>query len=106
MTDYRVVLVTCPSLEEAEKIARRAVEEKLAACVNISSRVISVFWWENKVERAEEVFLVIKTKKNKIERLIDLVKKTHSYQVPEIISLPVTEGSKNYLEWIEKVIEH
>ena len=55
--DYRVVLITCSNLEEAEKIARAIVEKKLAACVNISSKIISIFWWENKVDKAEELLL-------------------------------------------------
>ena len=106
MTDYRVIFITCPGLDEAERIAQVLVEEKLAACVNILPKITSIFWWENKVERTEELLLIVKTKKDRVKRLIDLVKKIHSYRVPEIISLSITEGSKDYLEWVEKAVEY
>jgi len=106
MTDYRVIFIACPGLDEAERIAQVLVEEKLAACVNILPKITSIFWWENKVERTEELLLIVKTKRDRVKRLIDLVKKIHSYRVPEIISLSITEGSKDYLEWVEKAVEY
>jgi len=104
-TDFRVVLITCGSREEAEKISKVLVEEKLAACVNILSGVKSYFWWEGKVDEADEHLLIIKTSVEKIERLIEKVKELHSYSVPEIISLPILEGNTEYLKWIEKSIK-
>lgn len=105
LTDFRVVLITCGSREEAEKISKVLVEEKLAACVNILSGVKSYFWWEGKVDEADEHLLIIKTSVEKIERLIEKVKELHSYSVPEIISLPILEGNTEYLRWIEGSIK-
>jgi len=102
---FRVVLITCGSREEAEKISKILVEEKFAACVNILSNVKSYFWWEGKVDSAEEYLLIIKTKPEKMERLISRVKEIHSYTVPEIISLPILEGNKEYLTWIEESLK-
>ena len=103
---FRVVFVTCSSREEAEKISKTLVRERLAACVNVVSTVKSFFWWKGKVDEAEEHLLIIKTSvekmvKKKIEKLIEKVKELHSYSVPEIISLPILEGSMEYLKWIE-----
>ncbi len=97
---FRIVLITCGSREEAEKISKILVEKKLAACVNILSNVKSYFWWEGKIDEADEHLLIIKTKAEKIKELIERVKKIHSYSVPEIISLPILEGNKEYLKWI------
>ena len=98
---FRVVFVTCSGKEEAEKISKTLVKEKLAACVNVVSTVKSFFWWEGKVDEAEEHLLIIKTSVEKMEKLIEKVKELHSYSVPEIISLPILEGNKEYLKWIE-----
>jgi len=98
---FRVVFVTCLGKEEAEKISKTLVKEKLAACVNVVSTVKSFFWWEGKVDESEEHLLIIKTSVEKMEKLIEKVKELHSYSVPEIISLPILEGNKEYLKWIE-----
>lgn len=100
-----VVLVTCPSKEEAEKIAQHIVNEKLAACVNIVPGLTSYFWWEGKVEKSSEVLLVVKSKLNLIEELISEIRKNHSYTVPEIIALPILAGNKDYLEWLDKSVK-
>lgn len=102
---FRIILVTCSSMEEAEKISKSLVEEKLAACVNIVSTVKSFFWWEGKIDEAEEHLLIIKTSIKKIEKLIKRVKELHSYDVPEIISLPILEGNLEYLKWIKESIK-
>jgi len=98
---FRVVFVTCLGKEEAEKISKTLVRKRLAACVNVVSTVKSFFWWEGKVDEAEEHLLIIKTSVEKMEKLIEKVKELHSYSVPEIISLPILEGNKEYLKWIE-----
>jgi periplasmic divalent cation tolerance protein len=103
MSDYGVVFMTAASREEAETIAAALVEEKLAACVNILSAVQSVYWWEGKICREQEVFLMAKTRTNLFSRLAAKVKALHSYKVPEIIMLPISEGSAEYLQWIEDV---
>lgn len=99
--DKRIVLVTCPSVPLARKIARAVVGKRLAACVNIIlSPVESVYTWKGKVERAREYLLVTKTTAKRLAELEEEVKRLHSYDVPEFIALPITEGSKKYLSWL------
>jgi len=99
---YQVILVTCPNKKEARKIATFLVKERLSACVNIIDKIESFFWWQKKIDYAKEVLLIIKTKKEKIPKIIKLVKKLHPYSVPEIIALDITTGEKNYLKWIDE----
>lgn len=99
---YLIVFVTASSKEEAEKIAKGVLEEKLAACVNIIDAVHSHFWWQGKIDSAEEALLIIKTKKTLINKLIRKVKSIHSYELPEIIALPIIYGSKEYLDWVNE----
>jgi periplasmic divalent cation tolerance protein len=105
MTDYGAVFMTAASVEEAETIAAALVEKKLAACVNIISAVQSIYWWEGKICREKEVFMMAKTKTSLFPRLAAEVKALHSYKVPEIILLPIAEGSAEYLQWIGDVTE-
>jgi len=101
MTDRIVVLVTCGSRKEARKIARALIERRLAACVNeIGALVRSTYRWKGKVESAKEFLLVIKTTKKRFAGLREAIHELHSYEVPEIIALPIVEGSRAYLDWI------
>lgn len=102
---YVVVLITTPSREEAERIARDLLSKKLAACVNMVSDVKSLFWWEEKIDEANESLLVIKTRLDQMKELIESVKQIHSYTVPEIIALPIITGNTRYLEWINQTIK-
>lgn len=105
MTDKRVVLVTCGSEEEASRIARALVSQRLAACVNIlDSPVRSVYRWKGRVETAMEHLLVIKTRRARLRSLEAVVKGLHSYQTPEIIALPLAEGSRRYLAWLDESV--
>ncbi|MBI4466542.1 MAG: divalent-cation tolerance protein CutA [Acidobacteria bacterium] len=104
MTDKVVVFVTCGSAPEAERIARALVEERLAACVNISSPIRSVYRWEGKLNDEPEVLLVIKTARALFDRVRRAVEKLHSYQVPEVICLPVIDGAPNYLNWLSSAV--
>lgn len=97
---FIVIFITCANKQEAEKIAAGLIDAKLAACVNIVPGVESLFWWENKVDRADEVLLVVKSKKTKLAGIIKKVKSLHSYSTPEIIALPIIAGDKDYLKWI------
>jgi periplasmic divalent cation tolerance protein len=97
-----VILITCANKKEARKIARELIRAKLAACVNIVDKVESIFRWQGRVERAREVLLVVKSSKSKLSALIKAVRKIHSYQVPEIIALPIIAGYRPYLEWIDE----
>lgn len=101
----RIVLVTCASRQEAQKIAKVVVTAKLAACVNILSAPIeSVYRWKGKVDTAKEFLLVMKTTSNKLPKLEKEVTRLHSYDVPEFLVLPVTGGSKAYLDWLLKSV--
>jgi len=100
MSDPVVVFVTCGSEEEGLKIANALVQEHLAACVNLISPIRSVYRWEGKIWDEKEWLLIIKTQKDRFGELEKKVKSLHSYSVPEIISLPIEEGSSDYLDWI------
>ena len=101
MTDKIVVLVTSGSAKEARKIARAVVEQRLAACVNIvTSPVQSVYRWKGRVESAKEFLLIIKTTQSRFAKLEAAVERHHSYDVPEIIALPIARGAATYLNWI------
>jgi periplasmic divalent cation tolerance protein len=105
MSDPIVVLVTCGSEEESLKIANALVEDHLAACVNLVAPIRSVYRWEGKIWDEKEWLLIIKTQKHRFEELDKKVKSLHSYSVPEIISLPIREGSLAYLNWIRENTE-
>jgi periplasmic divalent cation tolerance protein len=98
-----VVLVTCGSEEEALKIAHSLVEEHLAACVNLISPIRSIYRWEGKIWDEREWLLIIKTQRQRFEELERKVKSLHSYAVPEIIGLPIVEGSSSYLNWLAEM---
>ncbi|WP_299226886.1 divalent-cation tolerance protein CutA [Sulfurihydrogenibium sp.] len=102
--EYIVVLITTPSKEEAEKIASYLVENHIVACVNIVEKVNSLFFWQGSIEKAEESLMIIKTKKSVFKKLIEEVRKMHSYTVPEIIALPIIDGFEDYLKWIEETV--
>jgi periplasmic divalent cation tolerance protein len=105
-TEFRVVLVTCPSLAAARRIADTVVEQRLAACVNIATSPIeSIYRWKDKVETAREYLLVMKTVKKCLPELQRAVKRLHSYDVPEFIVLPVEGGSKDYLDSVSESVK-
>jgi len=94
-----VVLITVANKKEAKKIASVLLKNRLAPCVNIIDKIDSLFWWEGRINSAKEVLLIVKSRKDKFSKLVKLVKANHSYQVPEIICLPVTAGLASYLRW-------
>jgi periplasmic divalent cation tolerance protein len=101
MTDKIIVLVTCRSRKEARKIACALVGQRLAACVSeIAVPVASTYRWKGKVESAKEFLVLIKTSQRRFAAVRDAVRKLHSYEVPEIIALPIAAGSRAYLDWI------
>jgi len=105
-TKYRVVLVTCGTLEEARKIARGVVEKHLAACVNIVTHAIESFYtWKEKVEDSSEYLLIIKTSSERLAELEKDVLSRHSYDTPEFIVLPIVAGSEAYLSWLGESVE-
>jgi periplasmic divalent cation tolerance protein len=100
---FVLVLITAPDLEIAQILAKALVTRKVAACVNISPGLISVYSWKGEVEQDQEVLLLVKTREGLLEdQLIPLVHDLHPYDLPEIISLPIAGGSQAYLDWIRE----
>ena len=100
MTDKIVVLSTCASPEEAEKVARTLVEKRLAACVNILPAVRSIYRWKGAIEDEKETLLLIKSSRALFGELRAEIEKLHSYEVPEAIAIPIVDGLERYLEWM------
>ena len=99
--EHIVVFITTADEEEARLISRVLLKQRKAACVNIIPGIDSLFWWQEKIDSAKESLLVIKTRAVLLDEIVQLVKEIHSNDVPEIISLPIIGGNKDYLEWID-----
>lgn len=95
-----VVLCTAPDDETAEKLARLALEQKLAACVTVIAQARSYYYWQDKLEQQSEVQLLLKTNRRNQDALLLLLKQHHPYQVPELLVLPVLAGDNEYLSWL------
>jgi periplasmic divalent cation tolerance protein len=104
VTDKIIVFVTAGKITEARRIARVLVEKRLAACVNIIPKISSVYRWKDRVQRDDEVLLIIKTRRSRFDALRRSIESLHSYEVPEIIAAPIIDGSINYLNWIEQSV--
>jgi periplasmic divalent cation tolerance protein len=103
---FIIVMVTTPSEEVGEEIASALVEKKLAACVNMISPIFSLYSWEGKINRDQEVLLIVKSRADLFEKdLIPAVQSVHPYEVPEIIALPIIKGSADYLDWMKQVTQ-
>jgi periplasmic divalent cation tolerance protein len=100
MTDKIVVLSTCATQLDAEKLARFLVAEQLAACVNVVPQIRSFYRWKGELESAYEFLLVIKTSRSLFDSLKIELEKQHPYEVPEVIALPIVAGSENYMNWL------
>ena len=107
MAEYRyiVVLITVGSLEEARRIGDALISQRKAACVNIIPQINSLFRWEGKIEEDRENLLLVKTRAELFPEVVDAVKSVHSYDVPEIIALPIIKGNQDYLTWISEETE-
>jgi periplasmic divalent cation tolerance protein len=106
MTDKIIVLVTCGSMREAKRLAGALVEARLAACVNISTAPVeSVYRWKGRVERAREFLLLVKSTRKRFAALRREIERLHSYDVPEIIGLPIANGSAGYLRWLGESVQ-
>jgi periplasmic divalent cation tolerance protein len=103
---YRLVITTCPSMEEAEALAEKILNARLAACVNIVPGVLSLYEWQGKLEREQEFLLLIKTRSEGFPELEKLVQASHSYELPELIAVPIDEGSAPYLNWIDAQLDN
>ena len=100
VSQFRVLLVTVPDAKLAEEIAAGLVQRKLAACVNIIPGTVSIYRWQDRIHKDPEVLLIIKTRAGALNELAQFIKEKHTAKIPEIISLPITEGSPAYLEWL------
>jgi periplasmic divalent cation tolerance protein len=105
MTDKIVIMSTCATEEEAERIARALVDARLAACVSIVPRVRSFYRWKGAVEDSAECLLVIKSSRRLFDSLRAAIEKAHSYEVPEVVALPIVDGAPNYLNWLHDNLE-
>ena len=104
MTDAIVVMTTTASRDEAAKIANVVVELRLAACVQIVGPIASVYRWQGKVEQSEEWLCLIKTQRVLYAQLETAVRENHSYDIPEVVALPIVDGSADYLDWLSRVV--
>ncbi|MFQ5696443.1 MAG: divalent-cation tolerance protein CutA [Terriglobia bacterium] len=105
MTDKIVILSTCGSEQEARRIASALVEERLAACVNVVASIRSLYRWEGKVQDDREALLLIKTTRLLFDSVRRAIERLHSYQVPEVVCLPVIDGAPNYLNWLSESVQ-
>jgi periplasmic divalent cation tolerance protein len=99
---YIIVLMTAATREEAENITRNLLDQKLIACANIIGPVSSLFWWENRISQENEFLVLMKSHSEHFEKLATTIKQMHSYEVPEIIAVPITRGEPSYLEWLSR----
>lgn len=102
MSNYIVIYITTGSVNEAKKIGRALVEEKLAACSNIISPIRSIYSWQGKICDDKEALMVLKTRKKHFKQIVKRVETLHSYDVPEIIAIPIIEGSSKYMSWLNE----
>jgi periplasmic divalent cation tolerance protein len=101
-TEHLLVLTTCPDSATATRIATVLLEEKLAACVNQVPGIQSLYRWEGRIEQDDEVLMLIKTTKSAYDQLEALIRERHPYELPEVIAVPLAQGSHAYLEWLTK----
>ncbi len=99
---YYLVYITCSNFEEAKKIGRKLIEERLAACVNIIEKINSIFWWQGKIEDTNESLLIAKTNEKNLDDLINRVKELHSYTIPAILAIKIEKGYEAFLRWLDK----
>lgn len=104
MAEYIVILVTAEHENQAQEIAQALLKEKLIACANIVDHVHSMFFWKNKLDQAQETMMILKTRADLFNRVRDCILALHSYNVPEIIALPIIASHDPYLKWIDESV--
>ena len=97
-----LIYITAGDIEEARALGKALVSERLVACVNIIDNIHSIYWWEGKIQDDGEVIIIAKTKKSLVAELIEKVKSMHNYDCPCVVSLPIVDGNKEFLGWVEK----
>jgi len=100
MRRWLLVFITTPTRHQAQTIGRRLVQERLAACVQVFGPVTSSYRWQGRLERSREWLCLVKTERRRLDQVVALVKRLHSYQLPELIALPISAGSPDYLKWL------
>ena len=100
MTEFIQVVTTTETKEQAQRIAKAVVEKRLAACAQIVGPISSTYWWKGKIETTEEWMCVMKSRSGLFEELEEAIRENHSYEVPEIVALPIAAGSESYLRWL------
>ena len=105
MADHVIVYITAGAMDEGERIAEALVGERLVACVNIVPALTSIYHWQDAVHRDAEVLLLAKTRRELFERVVAQVEALHSYEVPDIVALPIVGGSDDYLRWIDETTD-
>ncbi len=97
---YIFLYITASGAEEAKKIGKEIVGRRLAACANIVEKIHSVYWWKGKLEEDSEAVLILKTKKDKLQEVVNAVREIHSYENPAIVAIPILGGNQDFLNWI------
>ena len=100
-----VIFITTGTDEEAHRIANMLLNKRKVACVNVLPKVRSLFWWQDKLDSAQESLLIVKSKASLLSEIVSMVREVHSYDVPEVIALPIIGGNPDYLEWIGKEVK-
>jgi periplasmic divalent cation tolerance protein len=100
--EFIVIMVTCPSKREALRIVRTLLERKAVACANILPQIRSHYRWKGRIESARETCVLMKTRAGSFTSVSKLIRSLHSYEVPEIIAIPILDGSPSYLEWLSR----
>ena len=103
--NYILILVATKDKQEAEKITKALLNERLIACGNVAGPVTSLFHWSGQIEKSEECLVVMKSRMDLFAQVAERVKGLHSYEVPEILALPIVDGSKTYLDWMSSVLQ-
>lgn len=104
-TDYCVIYCTCPNRETAENLSALLLEKRLVACLNIVPHLSSHYIWQGKITKGEELLLIIKTKTSKLTQVEGLILEVHPYEFPEFIAMPIIYGNRQYLDWVNEVVD-
>lgn len=104
-SEFIQVFTTTETEQDAQKIARALVEKRLAGCVQIIGPIKSIYWWKENIETAEEWLCIIKTKKRLFEKLEKSIREIHPYETPEILAIPITQASEDYLNWLDREVK-
>lgn len=102
---YSILYITTSGVEESRKIARTLLGEKIAACANIIPQIESIYWWDGDLEEDTESILLLKTRSELVDKVIDRVLEIHSYQTPCALEIQIKKGSQGYLDWLENALE-